>query len=181
MRDTDYGKKMGQALKAVAKMHSQVSQLLSDCDGLFPDYSSVFGNTVTNSLTYHVKARFWMAEGVFRYWFKEGQPLFGVTAMFHPLKGELEQPLLVVGSIGYSDLTSQNVKERCDAWLLWYAVMDWGPQPCRLGEIIELSEPDEKSAIQSMKMIAVPLFQIESLDDVRSLFEKLGAQLSRQQ
>ena len=59
--------------------------------------------------------------------------------------------------------------------------MDWCPQPCCLGEIIELSEPDEKSAIQSMKMIAVPLFQIESLDDVRSLFEKLGAQLSRQQ
>ena len=179
MKTTDYGKKVGQALKAVAKMHSQVSQLLSDCDASFPDYMSVFGNTVTGGLTYHVKARFWMAEAVFRYWFKEGQPLLGITAMFHPWEGNLEQPLLVVGCIDYSDITSQNVKERCDGWPLWHAVMDWGPQPPRLGEIIELSEPDERGAIQSMKLIAVPLFQIENLDDVTSLFKRLGMELSQ--
>jgi len=176
MKTTDYGKKVGQALKAVAKMHSQVSQLLSDCDGLFPDYQSVFGNTVTGGLTYHVKARFWMAEGVFRYWFKEGQPLLGITAMFHPWEGDLEQPLLVVGYIDYSDITSQNVKERCDGWSLWYAVMDWSPKPLGHGEVIELSEPDGMGAIQSMKLIAVPLFQIESLDDVTSLFKRLGVE-----
>jgi len=178
MRMTDYGKKVGQALKAVAKMHSQVSQLLSDCDGLFPDYESVFGNTVTGGLTYHVRARFWMAEGVFRYWFKEGQSLLGITAMFHSWEGDLEQPLLVLGCIDYSDITSQNVKERCDGWPLWDAVINWGSQPPRLGEIMELSEPDERGAIQSMKLITVPLFQIENLDDVKSLFEKIGVELN---
>jgi len=177
MRTTDYGKKVGQALKVVAKMHSQVSQLLSDCDGLFLDYASVFGNTVTGGLTYHVKARFWMAEAVFRYWFKQGQPLLGITAMFHPWEGDLEQPLLVTGRIEYPDITSENIRERCDGWPLWSAVMEWSPQPPRFDEVIELSNPDNKGTIQNMMLIAVPLFQIENLDDVRSLFERLGVEL----
>jgi len=179
MRDTDYGNKVGQALKAVATMHSQVSRLLSDCDGLFPDYESVFGNIVTRELTYHVKADFWMAEGVYRYWFKEGQSVVGITAIFHPWEGKLEQPLLAVGCIDYSDVTSQNIRERCNGWHLWSAMMEWSPQPVRLGEVIELSDPDSKGTIQNIKLIAVPLFQIESLDDVSTLFKGIGVELSR--
>lgn len=56
--------------------------------------------------------------------------------------------------------------------------MDWGTQPPRIGEVIELSEPDERRAIQSMKLIGVPLFQIEDLDDVKSLFFQTGAELN---
>lgn len=179
MRDTDYGKKVGQALKAVATMHSQVSQLLSDCDSLFPDYEPVFGNVVTKDLTYHVKADFWMAEGVYRYWYKEGQPLVGLTVMFHDSEGKLEQPLFVVGYINYLDITSQNVRERCDGWHLWYGAMDWAPQPACLGEVIDLSDPDGKGTIRNMRWIAVPLFQIENLDDIRSLFRKVGVELSQ--
>lgn len=179
MRDTDYGKKMGQALKAVATMHSQVSRLLSDCDSLFPDYESVFGNIVTSELTYHVKADFWMAEGVYRYWFKQDQSVVGITAMFHQWEGKLEQPLLVVGCIDYLDVTSQNVRQRCNGWHLWYAAMEWSPQPVGLGEVIELSDPDGKGTIQNMKLIIVPLFQIESLDDVSTLFKRIGVELPR--
>lgn len=177
MKETDYGKKIGQALKAIAKMHSQVSQLLSDCDGLFPDYESVFRTTVTRDLTYHVKADFWMAEGVYRYWFKPNQPVLGVTVMFHDREGKLEQPLLGVGSIVYLDVTAQNVRERCDGWHLWYGVMDWSPQPPRLGEVLELSDPDGNGTIENMKLIAVALFQIENLDDIKSLFGKVGVEL----
>ena len=54
MKETDHGKKAGQALKVVAKMHSQVSQLLLDCDSLFPEYESVFVTNATRELTYSV-------------------------------------------------------------------------------------------------------------------------------
>jgi hypothetical protein len=56
--------------------------------------------------------------------------------------------------------------------------MDWSPKPLGLGEVIELAEPDGMGVIQSMKLIAVPLFQIESLDDVTSLFKRLGVELT---
>ena len=98
--------------------------------------------------------------------------------MIHPWKGKLEQPLFVAGCIDYIDITSENVKQRCNGWHLWRAVMDWAPQPPRLREVIDLSDPDGKGIIQNMRLIAVPLFQIGNLDDVRILFGKLGVELS---
>ena len=179
MRETDYGEKVRQALKVVAKMHSQVSQLLSDCDSLFPEYKSVFVNNATRDLTYSVHSDFWMAEGVYRYWFKEGPSIVGVTALFHPWEGELEQPLFVVGQIDYLNVAPETVKEQCNPWHLWTAVMDWAPQPPGQGEVIELSDPDGKGTIQSMRLIIVPLFHIENLEDVKTLFIKLGVELSK--
>ena len=178
MRDTGYGKKIGQALKAVATMHSQVSQLLSDCDSLFPDYEPVFGNIVTSGLTYHLKADFWMARAVYRYWFQQGKPVLGVTAMFRSMAVELEQPLFLVGCIEYPDTTSQNIRQRCDGWHLWLALRDWAPKPLALSEVINLPDPDGKGTIRNMKLIAVPLFEIENLDDVRMLFKRIGVELS---
>lgn len=175
MRETDYGKKMGQALRAVAKMHSQVSQLLSDCDSLFPDYESVFGNTATGDLTYHVRAKYWMAEGVFRYWFQQGQPVPGITAIFY--REDQEQPLLLVGRIDYSGIDSQNLKEKCSPWDLWWALTDWAEQPPAIGQAFDLPEPDAKGTILSMKVITVPLFHVENLTDVKELFGKVGVHL----
>jgi len=179
MRTTDYGKKVGQALKAVAQMHFQVGQLLSDCDKLFPDYESVFGAIATRDLTRSVNAPFWMAEGVYRYWFRESPSVIGVTALFHQREGgKLEEPLFVVGQIDY-DSNGQEAKDQCDPWDLWEAVMGWAPQPLRMGEAINLRNPEKGGRIQNMKFIVVPLFQIESLDDVRTLFRKIGVELPR--
>ena len=177
MRETDYGKRIGQALKAVARMHSQVSLLLMDCDGLFPHYTTVFSDATTD-LARKVRADFWMAEGVYRYWFGESPSVIGVTAMFHTLEGELDEPLFVVGKINYANSGSE-AKEQCDRWDLWYAVMKWSPTPRCMGEAIDLLNPEEEARIQNMEFIVVPLFQIESLDDVRSLFERVGVELSR--
>lgn len=175
MRQTDYGKKMEQAIRAVAKMHAQVSQLLSDCDSLFPDYESVFANTATRDLTYNVRADHWMADGVFRYWFQPGQSVPAITATFY--RDGQEEPLLLVGCIDYSDVNSQNLKEKCNSWDLWWALTDWADQPVPLGEAFDLSEPDDKGTILKMKIIAVPLFHIENLADVKRLFEKVGVRL----
>jgi hypothetical protein len=179
MRETTYGKKMGQVLKAVASMHSQVSQLLSDCDGLFATYESVFASTATSDLTYNVKAKFWMAQGVFRYWFKEGQPVAGITIIFHPWEGEIEQPLLVVGGIEYLSVSSENVREVCNRWDLWNLAMVWALKPLNMGEVISLTRPDSKRTIEQMKAVVVPLFHVESLDDVKTLFAQTGVELDK--
>jgi len=146
MRETDYGKKMGHAIMAVAKMHGQVSQLFSDCDSLFPDYESVFANIATRDLTYNVRADHWMADGVFRYWFQSGHSVPAITAIFYH-DGQ-EEPLLLVGCIDYTDVNSQNLKERCNSWDLWWAIADWTAQPAPLGQALELSEPDAKGTIR---------------------------------
>jgi hypothetical protein len=179
MRTTDYGKKIGSALKAIASMHSQVSKLLMDCDGLFPEYESMFGNIATRDLTYNVKANFWMARGVYRYWIKEASPVIGVAAMFYSSEDRLEQPLLVVGQIQYLEKNAKTIKELCDPWHLWYGVMDWAQSRSRIGDVIELSDPDGKGTIHCIRFIAFRLFHIESLEDVKYLFNRVGVEFSK--
>src|ERR1700722_1838486 len=69
MTTTEYGTKIAGALKAVAQMHAETSRLLVDCDKYIGNgRPSVFGSYATRDLTYHYKATFWMAEGVYRYY-----------------------------------------------------------------------------------------------------------------
>lgn len=176
MRTTDYGKNIGQALEAVRKMHSQVSQLLVDCDGLFEGYRSVFGSYATKELTYAHNADFWMAEGVYRYWFRENLPVIGVTVIFLQTDTTVqrEEPLLVVGQVNYHDFNPENPKEQCEEWDLWYSLTDWGNQPFRLGQIRELIKPDVEDRIDKIVATAVPLFSIENFADVKQLFANVG-------
>src|SRR3954454_1641309 len=65
----DYGLKISRALAAVRRMHADVSKLLVDADGTIgKDKDSLFGNYATRNLTYSVKADFWMAWFVHRYY-----------------------------------------------------------------------------------------------------------------
>jgi len=174
MRSTDYGKKIGQALDAVIKMHSQVSQLLVDCDGLFQDYVSVFGSYATRELTYNVKAESWMADGVYRYWYKTNVPIIAITVIFFRPENtaQREEPLLLVGQIDYNDFDSNHPKEKCNEWDLWWSLTRWGTQPFRLEEIRELNKPDDR--IAKIITTAVPLFSIENFADVKQLFSRVG-------
>ena len=72
-------------------------------------------------------------------------------------------------------------KEQCNPWDLWYEVMEWAPKPLYVGEVIDLSNPEEKGRIQDMKFVAVLFSQIESLGDVRSLFGNVGVRLASKQ
>jgi hypothetical protein len=175
MRSTDYGKKIGQALDAVNKMHSQVSQLLVDCDGLFQDYGSVFGSYATRELTYNVRAESWMADGVYRYWYRTNIPVIAITVIFFRPENKVqrEEPLLLVGQIDYIDFDSKHPKEKCKEWDLWWSLTDWGTQPFHLEQIRELNKPDDR--IARIVSTAVPLFSIENFADVRQLFSRVGA------
>ncbi len=82
-----------------------------------------------------------------------------------------------LGCIDYSDIDPQNLKEKCNSWDLWWALTDWTDQPAPLGQAFDLSEPDKQGTILKMKVIAVPLFHIENLADVKGLFEKVGVHL----
>src|SRR2546428_13179415 len=46
-KETNYGKRIGIALKAIAALHVEVGQLFTDCDSLFRRYKSLYGNNGT--------------------------------------------------------------------------------------------------------------------------------------
>ena len=177
MRSTNYGKKIGQAIDAIRKMHAQVSQLMVDCDGLFQDYSSVFGSYATRELTYNVRAESWMADGVYRYWYRTDGPVIAITVIFFrpDNKVQREEPLLIVGQIDYNEFDPKHPKEKCSEWDLWWSLTDWGTQPFCLDQIREIIKPDDKQLdrITRVVAIAVPLFSIENFADVKELFHRI--------
>src|ERR1019366_83724 len=121
--DSDYGVKLGQALRAVARLHAVTSKLLLDCDKYIrKGRRSLFGNYVTRDLTYNVKADFWMPEGVYRHYDAGQLTVDSVTVTFFlpPGAGDpdsVPQPLFQVGQTQYSPVNAgkgADVKSVCN-------------------------------------------------------------------
>ncbi len=168
MRETEVGKNVGKALSAIASLHSQVGKLLRDCDSLFPEFESVYGNEVTRDLSRSIDRGFWMAEGVYRFWRKDARSVVGLTIIFWSTEepGKIEEPILVVGRVEYSEEPID-----LDPWPLWHVQRKWDESGA-LGRVVELSRPED--GIAQLKSISIPLYDIERLEDLKSLFEKLG-------
>lgn len=171
----DYGKKMANAAKAIRQMHLDTSKLLRDCDGaIWQGKPSIFGNTVTKDLTYHVEATQWMAEGVYRWYEDPSQPGLaeGITACFvHAGAPEMiDEPLLLVGRIKYLG-TNASLDDLCDEWDLWEAYMTWLPDR-ETGKVLSPTPPAKKP-IEWVRILAVPLYSIRKIEDVRDLVDQV--------
>ncbi|PKM83773.1 MAG: hypothetical protein CVU88_01260 [Firmicutes bacterium HGW-Firmicutes-13] len=175
MRDTNYGLKIGKAFKAIITMHQDVRKLLLDCDSLFSHGESIFDNTVTSDLSYSINASWWLAEGVFRYWNIQENYIVGTAVLFFSEDDSFEQPLFIAGRLKYSTSDSgEPLKNICDRWDLWYAVE---ANEIKFNIQTHLDYPDEEGRIEWLDYIIIPLFNIESFEDVREQFKELGIQV----
>ncbi len=176
MRKTDYGLKVAGALNAVTTLHSEFGQLLLECDSLFRGYSSCYGNTVTKQLTYGVRGP-WINEAVFRFWDNGEEPkdgirkIPGVTAIFRDSgKPELlKQPVFIAGIIDYRVPGKDILRVR--EWDLWHVWMSWSETPTFDTKMV-MANPDD--SIAEVRAVAVPLLSLESVEDVKGLFEMAG-------
>lgn len=172
---TEYGQKIAGALKAIITLHSDTSKLLCDCDKhIGKDRDSVFANYATRDLTYHVRASFWMAEGVYRYYDAGPRLVDGVTVTFFNREAETE-PLLKIARIQYSDTSPANgsdskdegLRAFCKEWDIWSLFFRFTEER-RLGEILTFADADN-GRIAWARLIAVPLFSIGRIEDVIEL------------
>jgi hypothetical protein len=176
----DYGKKIGDALRAIRQMHSDTSKLLKDCDGTIgKGRVSIFGNNATRELTYSVAATQWMAEGVYRFYDaqdKEAGLLEGVTACFidEATGIKISSPILIVGQIKYKMDGQASPKANCDPWDLWYGFLEWTEKKV-FGEVHTpiATETEDTERIASMKLAAVPLYSVTSMKVVEELMTKV--------
>ena len=100
--NTEQGRTIAAALKAITQLHSDTSRLLLDCDKYAGDgRRSVFGNTATRDLTWLARASYWMAEGVYRFYQIEPFMVDAITVTSFKRDEEFE-PLFKVGRIQYT-------------------------------------------------------------------------------
>lgn len=169
----DYGIRVGTAIKAVARLHSDTSRLLRDCDGAIGEgRPSIFKNYATKDLTYHVKADYWMAVGVYRFY--DASDILpglveGLTICFAGKEDFLEQPLLLLGRIEY--LNDPDGDDGCDGWDLWYTYFNTSPS-LAFGTVYD-AEPHDPDRIKGINLVSVPLFSVNSMDDVIALMNRV--------
>jgi hypothetical protein len=174
----NYGELIGGAIRAVAQLHNDTSRLLVDCEKRIGDgRKSIFGNWVTQDLTYNLRAERWMAEGVFLYYLAGERLADAITVTF--LEKSLTEPMFLIARIRYADsektATEEDefarVKSLCKGWDLWYLYF----RGERLVDHVMEYRDAEKGRIESAKAIAVPLYSIRSIEDVVELRNRLCA------
>jgi hypothetical protein len=170
MSELEYGKKIGMSYKAILQMHRDAKKLLVDCDNFFTK-KSIFGNTVTSSLSYSINASYWLAQGLFRYWPKKNNIINGITIVFFADDEKIDQPLFIAGIIKYK-LEDNKLSDVCKFWDLWNAALSWSDK-YEIDNIISLTTPGDEGRIEKMSYIIKPLFQINEFRDVKEIFSKL--------
>jgi len=169
--NTEYGLKVGLALRAICQLHSDTSKLLVDFDKrqLRPNWYSVFENFATRDLTYHVKADFWMAEGVYRYYANDSIPgnVEGLTVcFFNQVFPQYDEPLLLLAHIKYRFDQNLQIKQVCDPWDIWKLFFDFRDDRA-LDEIL-YAQNAGSGRIAFASLLAVPLYGIRNLEDVEA-------------
>jgi hypothetical protein len=173
----DYGRRVNLALTAVRRMHADVSKLLVDADGTIGKGKvSLFGNNATQGLSYNVKTEYWMAYFVYRFYeAAEGTDPNLVEAInvwfFHP---RIEEPCLMVGQVGYDIGPEKRIKDVCQVWDLAMPHLEWSSLPMQFGVIHSGLPPTGwKRPVRWFKVIAEPLYNIESINDVTGLMDRV--------
>jgi len=172
----DYGKKIGKAFEAIYQLHEDASKLLSDCDSVIgKGKAPLFGSVITKDLS---KAVYdpgkWMPYGVFRYYDASIELpgiAEGVLIYFWDEAPKPEEPFLIVGQIKYVLDTEESVASVCNCWDLWYAFVKWIKSRPANEVITGLDAGDGR--IEWFKLILVPLFAIQSMEQVAIMMDKV--------
>ncbi len=178
----DYGRRIGMALKAVRQMHADASRLLADCDGTIGKGKAlaIRSNNATTGISYSL-GRIWMAEGAYRCYAAapDVQPglVEAICLCFFGDKVATEEPVLVVGQVCYRLDAEQKLQDLCEGWDLWY-LFAYNCPDRTFGKVLSdslITWPDEGKSFDWFNLIAVPLFSINSMDDVAGLMDRIRA------
>jgi len=169
----EYGKKLTTALAAVRQLHSDTSKLLVDFDSkMFAGgWSSVFENIATRDLTYAVKAQFWMAEAVFRYYAKDGNPghVEGLTVVFFERRAK--EPLFLIAQLQYRMGANKLISDVCRPWDIWYLYFEHTDK--RELQTLHTFRNIDNDRIERAAVLAVPLLSIKTPADAVATLEQV--------
>jgi hypothetical protein len=170
--ETDYGKQMGKAIRAVLDMQDDCIRLIHDLDKSLSEYESLMGNAVTLGLGSSIYKRTYLAEGLIRLYrrkTKEDQVL-GVNICFYD-DSKVVEPLFIVANTRYlAGVPEENTKK---GWDPWYAFLSWSPERV-FNMPITIEKPSKRSNIELVTVAAAPLYTILNLEAATRLIDLVG-------
>ena len=171
----EYGEKIAIALRAVYQLHSDTSRFLVDFDSKREGigWKSVFGTVATSSISVTLKAGYWMADGVYRYYTKPPalDIVEGLLVSFFHYQQKSKEPLLLVAQIKYQAVGGSLIKDACKAWDIWELYYKWNEHQ-DLEKVI-VSGPQDNGRIEWARVLAVPLYSIKRVEDAEQLITQV--------
>lgn len=173
---SDYGKQMGQAIRAVLDMQDDCIRLFRDLDKALPEYTSLYGNVVTLNMGSSITRRAYFAEGLIRLYARKNQEeqVLGVNICFYdPHDMTLVEPLFVVANTLYGTGVADQQEKLKKGWDPWSAFLGWNAERA-YGTAYTVEKPEKRSSVQRAVVAAAPLYTITSLDAAMKLVQLVG-------
>jgi hypothetical protein len=168
MTPPDYGRQIGQAFAAIRQLHHDVNRLLTDVAAKLGDGRTNGTSVITGTSWLLNQPAKWMphyltltsAGGTL----SPGEVEL-VTVSFSEEGAHLKEPHLILGRVRYK------VPPDVKLWDLGPACFVWGA-PLEPG-VVKRVTPPSPDRIECVTFVAVPLFDITSVDDVLTLMERV--------
>jgi hypothetical protein len=182
---TSYGKQIANALAAIQQLHADCSKLLTDCDGTIgQNRTPLFGNEVTRDFSRAISGYYsWTPAALYRYYYAHDDPsslIVGVTICFfdddmrHAPRHD--EPLILVGEIHSANESNLKLRSHFNPWTLWNGFFK-GLEQQLLGQVLSL-EKNDVDKTPAMRLIAAPLYDITSVEDVQAMLNRVRTEVS---
>ena len=175
--ETENGKLMGSAIRAILDMQSDCIKLFRDLDKELElkDLQAISGNVITTGLGSSINTPgLYLAEYLYRLYAPKHSKhhVLGVNICFHNYtsKKYFAEPLFIAANVRY-DPTQADEPLATKCWDPWAAFLDWNSDRS-LGNVLDLSP--RRPTIKKIVVVAVPLYSITSIQDAIETVDLIG-------
>lgn len=170
MSDIQKGRQITLAFQYIQQVFRECQRLIFKIDNqMAPEWGNLYGNRITKDVTSNLQEPdWWLVEAIFRIYQNNSNERInkGITITFWG--DEVEQPIITVGKIVYSDI------DKRDYWDLWSIWFEWTDEnednDYELNGRVNHFRSEECKYIEEAYVFSLPLISITD-DDV--LIEKL--------
>jgi hypothetical protein len=166
LTETENGKLMGRAIKAMLEMQSDCIKLFRDLDKELElnDLRAISGNVITAGLGSSITSPgLYLAQYLYRLYAPQHSKhhVLGVNICLHNQDGRryFEEPLFIAANVRY-DPTQADESLATRSWDPWAAFLDWNSDRSH-GKVLDVSP--SRSTIEKIVVVAVPLYSITSI------------------
>lgn len=172
--ETERGKLMGIAIRAMLEMQADCIRLFRDLDKALDGMRPLLDNLVTTNLGSSINAKqLFLAEYLFRLYAPVGQDhrVLGLNACFHNHpKRFFAEPLFLAANVLYDPAKPDRPEQIQRAWDPWSAYFDWSTDRT-IGKVLEVAP--QRGTIQKIVVIAAPLYSLTSIEDAMNLVNRI--------
>jgi len=173
--ESEYGKQLGIAVRAVLDMQADSIRLFRDLDKALDDLRPLLGNLVTTNIGSSINSnQLYLAAYLFRLYAPLGADhrVLGLNICFHAHPNRhFEEPYFLAANILYDPATPDRPEQLQRAWDPWSAYLDWNTD-WSYGKALEIAP--RRGTIEKIVVAAAPLYSVTSLEAAMRTINLVG-------